>query len=326
MQRPGDDRWSEDMFRIVGRDPDAGALSLEEFISTLVHPEDRERVRNAINEAIRVVAPFEAEYRLVMPDGSTRTVRSIGEPFRDREGTIVSYVGALTELSGERSYMWEVPVTGATMQQRIRQHLHDGLGSHLTGTAMLARALARIMKEGGEVRAEDLEEVAELVSQAADEARQMANGVIPALPGAQELGHSLRELAASTERRAGIHCTITCHPELDHLTGEIPTQLYWIAREAVNNAMKHARATHIDLRVSIERGEIVLLVRDNGRGMSEGMGISKGMGLEGMRQRARSIGATIAIGSGIQGGTAVRCGLREIAIAECSEELREVAS
>ena len=78
-----------------------------------------------------------------------------------------------------------------------------------------------------------------------------------------------------------------------------------IAKEALANVRKHARATHIDIKLSLDDGSVRLVIEDDGTGMDVATGPEKrsGNGLANMAQRAKELGGTLAIDSDIGRGT-----------------------
>jgi two-component system CheB/CheR fusion protein len=92
------------------------------------------------------------------------------------------------------------------------------------------------------------------------------------------------------------------------LSKNTATHLYRIAQEALNNAIKHGRATVIVINLRSDANGLELAVEDNGRGIpSNALNQGSGMGLHIMRYRARSIGGTLQFGPGPHGGTLVSC-------------------
>jgi signal transduction histidine kinase len=85
------------------------------------------------------------------------------------------------------------------------------------------------------------------------------------------------------------------------------TQLYYIAQEAIKNALKHARANRISVSFKKDGRRAVLIVADNGRGISKEKNIDAGVGLNIMKYRARIIGAVLDIESEPNKGTRVVC-------------------
>jgi signal transduction histidine kinase len=86
----------------------------------------------------------------------------------------------------------------------------------------------------------------------------------------------------------------------------VETQLFAIGREALANVQKHAGATAAHVRVEAQQGQVVLEVRDNGRGFNPAAGHPGHFGLHSMRSRAAEIGGWIAITSTPGSGTLVR--------------------
>ena len=89
----------------------------------------------------------------------------------------------------------------------------------------------------------------------------------------------------------------------------VATHLFYIAQEAVHNAIKHGVADQILLELSSDDNGIVLKIRDNGEGMPETFP-STGMGLRIMSYRAKLIGASLEIKRDEGKGTLVKCSLR----------------
>jgi signal transduction histidine kinase len=178
-------------------------------------------------------------------------------------------------------------------RKRIAQDLHDGLGAHLVGVALVAHSLPASPAR------DDLDR---LLREAIDHAREIARGLHSPTLELEGLGSALRELARRTEQVA----KLTCRVELTNVVEPpraVAVHLHRIAGEAVLNAVKHARATSIDISL---RGtsHIELEIRDDGIGIAE-RGAS-GLGLELMANRAEALGATFAIEPG-NPGTVVRC-------------------
>lgn len=86
----------------------------------------------------------------------------------------------------------------------------------------------------------------------------------------------------------------------------VATHLYLIAREALNNAMKHGKARQLVLRLSASDGEGMLSIRDNGVGLAE-IPMTIGMGLNIMNYRARMVGGSLDVRNRADGGVTVCC-------------------
>jgi signal transduction histidine kinase len=94
-------------------------------------------------------------------------------------------------------------------------------------------------------------------------------------------------------------------PRLE-LSQRVETQLFAICREALSNVMKHARASAAHVRVEARDGQVVVEVRDDGRGFDPAAGHPGHFGLDSMRSRASEIGGRLTISSAPGLGTLVR--------------------
>ena len=93
---PGDiSYWSEECFRVQGFDPKEGLPRYEVFLQT-VHRDDRARIAEVIETAVRKRQDFEFDYRIVHPGGEIRDARSFGHPVLDASGGLVEYVGTIS--------------------------------------------------------------------------------------------------------------------------------------------------------------------------------------------------------------------------------------
>ncbi|HVH05931.1 MAG TPA: PAS domain-containing protein [Myxococcota bacterium] len=97
------DYWSEETYRILGRDPASGPIPFERVLEEIVHPDDRALATDTIGAAVTELRPWDVPLRLVRPDGTTRRTRSVGEPRRDDAGLVVTLVGTLLDLTELRS-------------------------------------------------------------------------------------------------------------------------------------------------------------------------------------------------------------------------------
>ena len=91
-------QWSDEHHRIHGRDPMAFDGTIDAHLRC-IHDDDREAVRDAINRAIDSGHPFEAEYRVVLPDGDVRRVYTRAEPTMGSAGTVVGLRGIGREVT-----------------------------------------------------------------------------------------------------------------------------------------------------------------------------------------------------------------------------------
>src|SRR5260370_2040128 len=91
--------WSQENYRLFGFDPEGGIPSDEAFYQR-IHPEDRDRVRREVFlERPDEGSHFDVEFRIVLPDGATKYVRSAGHPVRDISGDLLEFVGTSIDVT-----------------------------------------------------------------------------------------------------------------------------------------------------------------------------------------------------------------------------------
>ncbi|HEX5222210.1 MAG TPA: response regulator [Verrucomicrobiae bacterium] len=194
-------------------------------------------------------------------------------------------------------------------QQRIGQDLHDGLCQYLTGLKFRSTLLEQKLQKHGIAEAADARMIESLLSQAIEHARHLARGLNPVRLEADGLAIALRELAASVASLFGVRCTFLCPSPIPRIDQPRAIHLFRIAQEATSNAIKHGRATTIVIQLNHQPGNIDLTVEDDGRGLSKEIRDQRGTGMYIMNYRARTIGATLEIQPGANGGVTVTCSL-----------------
>src|SRR6266849_3276153 len=90
--------WSEETYRVLGFDPEAGPPRFEKFFGRLA-PEDQDRVRELFGKAIAERADFETDYRVVHPNGDVKDIHAVGHPVCDEAGHFVEFVGTVIDIT-----------------------------------------------------------------------------------------------------------------------------------------------------------------------------------------------------------------------------------
>jgi two-component system CheB/CheR fusion protein len=237
-------------------------------------------------------------------------------PYRANDGRIEGVVITITDVTdrvererGLRDYSThlEQDVANRTAQledlahemadlteqerQRLGRQLHDTLGQQLTAIGVLAATLKdHDRREPSE--AEVAEKLDASIEEAKRQIRSLSKGLFPVDVDAQGLRIALEELAKEITSIFRIPCQFVCDDSVPIEDNFTATQLFLIAREAVQNAARHAKATQLTVKLHDADG-IWLSVEDNGQGLPKNVGGSGGMGLRIMRHRSDLIGGKL---------------------------------
>jgi signal transduction histidine kinase len=117
---------------------------------------------------------------------------------------------------------------------------------------------------------------------------------------------ALEALAANTRSNCRVAANVKADASSFPINAPAAAQLYRIVQEALHNAVEHGRARKIQIDLAVDRDNMVLTVRDDGKGFN-GSAASNGMGLRIMRYRAQCIGGSCEVQSNRAEGTIVTC-------------------
>jgi signal transduction histidine kinase len=195
----------------------------------------------------------------------------------------------------------------AEERNRLARDLHDSVTQALYSQTLYAEAAARELAAGEtETTADHLTELGKTARLALQEMRLMIFELRSPVLEKQGLVAALQERLEAVEARAGIRAGLKS-TLMDRLPTELEVGLYGIAREALNNVLKHARATEVQVSISQTEQKVLMEVMDNGIGFETGAPSNVGrLGVKGMRERASQLGADLRLESRPEGGTTVR--------------------
>ena len=187
------------------------------------------------------------------------------------------------------------------------QELHDGLGQQLGGVAYLSNVLREKLAERNAPEAPEAARIFGLVRDAIEQTRRVSRGLSPIRSEPDGLMIALAELAEQTTELFRVRCRLLCPRPV--LIGDpiLAGHLYRIAQEAVNNALKHAKARRISIRLRHDRDRLALVVADDGKGIGPLPPRRQGLGLHIMQYRAGLVRGTLTVQPRRGKGTEVIC-------------------
>lgn len=203
----------------------------------------------------------------------------------------------------------EILAAGERERHTIGADLHDNLGQQLTALELMCAA-AKEDAASHPPLAKRLDTMGKMLREAITQTRFLARGLVPVGEEPDALQIGLAELAGRTHALGRVHCHFDSPEPIALRDSSVSGHLYRIAQEAVNNAIKHARAKNVTIRLVREAGRLVLEIADDGAGLPKTRGADRaGLGVGIMQHRAHAIGAEIALTSKRGEGVVVRCSL-----------------
>jgi PAS domain S-box-containing protein len=300
--------------RILGYDPQS---LVGENSFAFIHPEDVAGVKRSfslITQSPGILQSAEFRYRHV--DGSWRILEAIGKKLpQDLQAS--SVVVNLRDVTKRRQMEDEL----AEMQHRLTeareaerllmaQELHDGPVQDLVALDFRLVNLEETAANGN--GSSDLQRIRATVQQVNRTLRVMCGELRP--PTLTPFGltvairsHATRLQQEHPELEIGLHLT----PDGDALPERMRLALFRIYQHAMDNVLQHAGASHVLVRFSMDATQVVLEVRDNGRGFEVpdrwiSLARAGHLGVAGIRERADSIDGTLSVESQPGQGTVVR--------------------
>jgi signal transduction histidine kinase len=225
----------------------------------------------------------------------------------DEELIVMLAAHAAIAIENARLYERSRELSIVEERNRLALELHDAVSQKLFGLVLSAEAVETLLeRDPGEARAE-LERLRTLAQEAMDELRSLVFELRPAALESEGLATALRKHVRVLRRAhpAAIELQVVGEPPREPA---LEREVFRIAQEALQNALRHADAARLDVRLDATNGRLVLSVEDDGAGFDpDAIEVrSRRLGLTSMEERARAVGGTLTIESRPGAGTTVR--------------------
>lgn len=234
--------------------------------------------------------------------------------FSDDEKRLFLALAQRAALAIQNAQLYEQAQHAAILEerQRLARELHDSVTQSLYSLTLLAEAGRRLARARDVERVESyLGRLGETAQQALKEMRLLVYELRPLELEREGLVGALQQRLDAVEKRAGVKASLRVEGELD-LPVAVESELYRVASEALNNALKHAAATTITISLRALEAGVEMTVQDNGRGFEvEALEDHGGLGLTSMYERVERLGGTLSIESASGVGTRVTARVTE---------------
>lgn len=288
------DRQPQRIADVWGIDPAAQFLRslLNDYISVLL---------NGIQAWMWI--PLAVEGDLI---GGIAVAHAKPDHFTAHQANLALTVANQAAITMVNAKLYEQAQTAATLEerQRLAQSLHDAVNQSLFSANLIAEVLPRLWERAPDQGRQSLEDLRRLIRGAMAEMRGLLVELRPLVLIDADLEDLLRQLADALTGRTDTPVLITVSGESCLLPSVVQVTLYRLCQEALNNVAKHAKAQQVTIKLHYEAHAVNLQIRDDGCGFDTTSQTVYGHhGLSMMYERARKIGATLALISHLGSGT-----------------------
>jgi PAS domain S-box-containing protein len=303
--------WSEELYRIAGRDPTLPPPTYQEQ-QALYTPESWMLLQHRVDEALRTGRFYNVDLEMVRPDGSTRWITDQGEVLYDTEGRVMMLRGTaqdVTERKRAEEALLRVTrrLVEAQEQERARiaRDLHDDVNQRMALLAAQLEEVRQAMPANEELSArmkklsrqtEEILSDIQAISHRLHSSKLEHLGIVAAMKG------FCRECA--TQQKVEVHFS---HDDIPSgLPLDISLCLFRVLQEALHNAVKHSGVRDFNVRLRYSPTELGLTVSDSGVGFDlKSASNQQGLGLVSMSERLRLVQGAISIRSTPEQGTTI---------------------
>lgn len=278
----------------------------EELVGTMLHD-------------VRLFQPYDDYTRMVHILKRQGQVRNFDTRFQTRSEEVRHVT-----ISAEKIMLYDEPCMIATIEditekkvlekeilriseqerQALGQDLHDDLAPHLIGIEVMSELLKKKLEENIVPSTGEMEKIRGLIEEAIVKTRRLSRGLCPIFLADHGLESLLQEMASNIQEVHGITCSFDYETSVMVEDLSVCTHIYYIVHEAVYNAIKHGRASRVNIDMLYDNDVVTLRIEDDGKGIYHDE-IPHGMGLKIMNFRAQMIGADLHIASVPDTGTLV---------------------
>jgi GAF domain-containing protein/ligand-binding sensor domain-containing protein len=316
--REGDDQFES--FRLpVNRQSITGwvAATGKPLLVPDVHQEPRYVKVTATATRSEMAVPMKVQDKII---GVINVESDRRGGFDESDSSVLQSLANQAAITIENARLYEQAQKLAVMEerQRLARELHDAVTQTLFSASLIAEAVPALWETDREEARSLLAELRQLSRGALAEMRTLLLELRPAALIEANLRDLLYQLGEAAAGRTGVPVTVTVD-DLRSLPEDVHVALYRIAQEALNNVVKHAHASEVEVRLRCLNGDdqgmdslpIELSIYDDGRGFDLGHIPPDRLGLGIIRERAQAIGAILEIKSEPGHGTRVTVGWKE---------------
>jgi len=276
-----------------------------------VHPDERTMLLDLANRIINEGGSFSVEFRMFAKNGSIRWMLGKGELLRkDGESGPGKIAGVTLDVSELKRTQVELQELAKRLMEaheeerrRISRELHDDIGQRVALLGIELDLVRQLLHEHDGLR-ERVERAQLATGELGTDLHQLSHALHSSKLKYLGLPAALRELCTRMADKHSLAIQLDYEEQKLSLPEEEALALFRVAQEALNNVVRHSRATSVRIALSYTANEVRLLVCDDGSGFDPSSKTS-GIGLIGMRERMRAVLGDFQIISAPGAGTEI---------------------
>jgi signal transduction histidine kinase len=225
-------------------------------------------------------------------------------PYYASDGSMSGIISNVIDITEKREILLKLTNIIDDERRNISYELHDDLGQNLTAIGFIMESIRQKISNPPRWLLDKINETSELLVMAQNKTRSLSKILSPVDIGRDGLRVSLEIMARSMERVYDIKCDVSVDDGFEIDDNNTATILYYIAREASTNAVKHGKSKTISIRAFRDDSTRGIIIRDDGTGIGKTIA-DTGIGLKIMKYRAQIIGASFSMENYASGGLEV---------------------
>ncbi|GGD10745.1 sensor histidine kinase [Pontibacillus salipaludis] len=213
---------------------------------------------------------------------------------------------ALEDAKEKQAFGLQIIEAQEEERRRLSREIHDGPAQMLANVMLRSDLIDRTFRQRGVNEAlKEIKEVRGMVRSALYEVRRIIYDLRPMALDDLGLVPTLKKYLATIEEYNNMDIPFTAYGEDKRLDPKYEVALFRLVQEAVQNAVKHAEASKIEVKFELKRSLVNIIVKDDGRGFDTSQKKEKSFGLVGMKERVEMLDGEISIDSKLGSGTII---------------------
>jgi PAS domain S-box-containing protein len=304
--------WSDELYRIAGRDRSLPAVSYREH-AQLYTAASWDRLRAAVEAALRTGAPYELDLEMVRPDGTHRWITARGEAQRDANGGIAGLRGTVQDITERKradealsSVNRRLLEAQESERARIARDLHDDVGQRLALLAVALEEVKRLLPESSNQALSCLDALQKQTAEITTGVQALSHELHPPRLLLQGVVAAMRGLCDEYSRQKNVEIVFRSENVPGSVAPDMSLCLFRVLQEALHNAVRHSRTRQFDVQLRGTGDAVHLTIRDEGVGFDvDAANQGQGLGLTSMKERLKLVGGELSIESQSTRGTTV---------------------